>query len=222
MQRVKKMGPVPVESGVVGHCGTYYGIRRATRLRRASYCLETAVRRALKIAGVVVVAVAAILFWTVQDRGAEIQPRHPATDLRSHRASTVVPHVALQRATPIHRVTDDGGRNPFSFRPVRAIAPVPGVLADPPAARVSLLETQRMPPRVEAPFRFMGILRKGSGDTWAIFADCAGYTRAAKVGEFVLGTWNVIRVGAESAVVESLTGQRVVMALDGCGAGSRR
>jgi len=51
-------------------------------------------------------------------------------------------------------------------------------------------------------------------------AVCAGYTRAAKVGESVLGTWNVVRVGAESAVVRSLTGQQVVMALNGCGARS--
>jgi hypothetical protein len=91
-------------------------------------------------------------------------------------------------------------------------------MTDLPAARVSFLETQQIPPAVEVPFKFMGTLQKASGDTWAIFADCAGYTRAAKVGESVLGTWNVVRVGAESAVVESLTGQRVVMALAGCGA----
>jgi hypothetical protein len=175
------------------------------------------VRRALNIVGVVVVG---ILFWTVQHRGPEIQPPQARTDLRSNRASHVVLQVALQRLTPLHPMTDDGGRNPFSFRPVRAVIPVPGRLTDPPAARVALLETQRIPPAAEAPFKFMGILQKGSGDTWGIFADCAGYTRAAKVGQSVLGTWNVVRMGAEAAVVESLRGQRVVMPLDGCGATS--
>ena len=170
-------------------------------------------RRALNIVGVVGVGV---LFWTVQHRGSDIQPRQARTDLRSNRASTIVPQVALQRSIPLHPVIDDGGRSPFSFRPVRAVVPVRGSLPDPRGARVSLLETPRTPPAVEAPFKFMGILQKRSGETWAIFADCAGYTRAARVGESIIGNWNVVRVGAEAAVVESLTGQRVVLALDGC------
>jgi hypothetical protein len=171
------------------------------------------VRRVLNIVSVVVVG---LVLWNVQDRGPEIQPRRARTDLRSNRAGDVVLQVALQRSTTHHPVIDDGGRNPFLFRPVRAVVAVPASLTVPPAARVSVRETRRIPPTVEAPFKFMGLLQKRSGDTWGIFADCAGYTRAAKVGESILGTWKVVRVGAEAAVVESLTGQRVVMALDGC------
>jgi hypothetical protein len=171
------------------------------------------VRPALNIFGVVAVG---MLFWTVQHRAPEIQPRQARTHLRSGGASNVVLQVALKSSTPVHPVSHDGGRNPFSFRAVPAAVPLPDRLTDPPTARVSLPETRRIPPRVEAPFKFMGLLQKRSGGTWAIFADCAGYTRAAKVGESILGTWNVVRVGAESAVVESLTGERVVMALDGC------
>lgn len=175
-------------------------------------------RRALSIVGVVVVG---ILFWTIQHRDLEVRPRQGRTDLRTGRAGSAVPQIALQRSTPLPPVTDDGGRNPFVFRPVRAVVPPPRRLPDPPAARVPLVEPQQIPPPViTAPFKFMGTLQKGFGDTWAIFADCTGYTRAARVGESVLGTWNVVRVGAESAVVESLKGQRVVLALDGCGARS--
>jgi hypothetical protein len=166
----------------------------------------------LNIVGVVVVG---ILFWAAPHQGPEIQPRQARTDLKSDRASDVVPRVALHRSTPLHPVIDDGGRNPFSFRRARA---VPASLTVPSAARVSLVDTWRIPRAAEAPFKFMGTLQKASGGRWAIFADCGGYTRAAKVGESVLGTWNVVRVGAESAVVESLTGERVVLAMGGCGA----
>jgi hypothetical protein len=73
------------------------------------------------------------------------------------------------------------------------------------------------PPTISAPFKFMGILQKRSGETWGVFADCAGYTRAAREGESVLGAWRVLRIGVEAVFVESLDGRRLTIPMAGCG-----
>jgi hypothetical protein len=135
------------------------------------------------------------------------------------RSSSVVPQIRVQQPASLHSAINDAGRDPFSFRPVRAAVRSPGTTTEPPAAAAPLPETPRIsPPVIVAPFKFMGILQKGSRDRWAIFADCAGYVRAAREGESILGAWTVVRVSAESAEVAALTGQRVTIALAGCGA----
>jgi hypothetical protein len=111
---------------------------------------------------------------------------------------------------------DGTGRNPFSTRPK------PAVLVSPTLPR---LQTEHAAvsvpsyaaPTISAPFKFMGILQKRSGETWGVFADCAGYTRAAREGESVLGAWRVLRIGAESVFVESLDGRGVTIPMAGCG-----
>lgn len=111
---------------------------------------------------------------------------------------------------------DVGGRNPFSIRQKAAVLILPSQRV-PEIDRARLEQAAPVPTAITAPFKFMGILQKRTGETWGVFADCAGYTRAAREGESVLGIWRVLRVGAESAFVESLDGQRVTMPLGGCG-----
>ena len=160
-----------------------------------------------------------MLFFTPEHRGPETQRRPARTDVSAGRSSGVVPQVRPPGVTPLYSAINDAGRDPFSFRTARTVFRDPGGAAGPHAATVSLVETSSIsPPVIAAPFKFMGILQKGSGDTWAIFADCAGYTRAARKGESILGAWTVVRLSAESVEVESLKGQRVTMPLAGCGA----
>ena len=178
-------------------------------------------RRNMPLVGAVAgLSVLTVLFLTLEHRGPESQRRPTRTDGRVGRSSSVVPRVRPQGST-FYSAINDAGRNPFSFRPVRIVLRGPAEVdaTAPRATRVSIRETPEVsPPAVAAPFKFMGVLQKGSGDTWAIFADCAGYTGAAREGESILGAWRVVRLSAELVVVESLKGQRVTMPLTGCGA----
>ena len=87
----------------------------------------------------------------------------------------------------------------------------------PDAGRAALQEASPVPVAITAPFKFMGILQRQTGETWGVFADCAGYTRAAREGDSVLGTWRVLRIGTESVFIESLDGRRLTLPLSGCG-----
>jgi hypothetical protein len=158
----------------------------------------------------------AIISWTSHDLSSVVAiPRAtaPLAASGSFDPPVRVPLEALRgRAAEI----DGASRDPFSRRPRSAVLVTP---APPPleAERVLRRVASDVPPVIAAPFKFMGILQKRTGETWGVFADCAGYTRAAREGESVLGTWRVLRIRAESAFVESLDGRRVTMPMDGCG-----
>lgn len=111
---------------------------------------------------------------------------------------------------------DDSSRNPFSAAR-RLVVLVPPALPQRPPDRVDGREAPNAPPVVSAPFKFMGLLQKRTGERWGVFADCAGYTRAVREGESVLGSWRVVRLGIESVFVESLDGRQLTMPLAGCG-----
>jgi hypothetical protein len=65
------------------------------------------------------------------------------------------------------------------------------------------------------PIRFIGSLAF-RGARWAIFSDCAGYTAAARPGEWFLGEWEVLRIGEESAVVERTGAAPARIPMTGC------
>jgi hypothetical protein len=177
------------------------------------------IRPAIRPTGAVVAAsvfVALSLTWAF--RGPVTYPRRTMT------APNATPS-ALGRTMPagldaLNRqsfAVSASGRDPFSFRPR------PAVLRDAPAASVVHIDTTAIPrtsyiPAPAAlPFKFMGILQKGHGDTWAIFADCAGYTRAGRVGDSILGVWRVVHIGVEAVDMEAFDGRRATLPEVGCG-----
>lgn len=159
----------------------------------------------------------AIVSWTSYARPV-IVPTHRTTAPRTTPGSFDRPaQVRLDALTGRASAIDGDGRNPFSAKPRHAAnlpQTLPAVDREPP---VVLREASSVQPTIAAPFKFMGTLQKRTGETWGVFADCSGYTRAAREGELVLGTWRVLRVGAESAFVESLDGRRMTLPLGGCG-----
>jgi hypothetical protein len=171
------------------------------------------------IAGIAAVIVLGMLFRaSIRQRSAAPPDRGNAASRSPHVASHVATRVRLDGLDQQRFSVGEWDRDPFSFKARAAALRVPS----PPAAHhviaTPIRETSPNPPPLAAPFRFMGVLQKGSGGTWAVFADCTGYTRAAREGESVLGVWRVLRIGVESVAIESLDGQRVVMAQGGCAA----
>jgi hypothetical protein len=131
-------------------------------------------------------------------------------------SSTALTRVKLRGLEQLPSSIDDGGRDPFSFRPRPAVLRTPSAAVPPLHVLSARPESSPVPAPVAAPFRFMGVLERGPAERWAVFADCAGYTRAAKEGESVLGAWRVMRIGVESVAIESLDGRRLIMAPGGC------
>jgi hypothetical protein len=161
------------------------------------------------------VAAVAAIGWALHD----VPSVTPAARLRPSQA---IAHFAAPARVRLETLNgqpsqiDGSIRDPFSRRHAAAM-PIPPAKPAAAAAPIEPPEMPTVPPAITAPFKFMGILQRPSGATWGVFADCGGYTRAAREGESVLGTWRVLRIGAESVFIESLDEHRLTLPLSGCG-----
>jgi hypothetical protein len=168
-------------------------------------------------AAVAAVTVLALVFRASSGPGPASAPRRARADVRPDWiSSTAFTRVKLHGLEQLPSSINDGGRDPFSFRPRPAVLRTPSAAVPPHPVLSARPESSPVPAPVAAPFRFMGVLERGAVERWAVFADCAGYTRAAKEGESVLGAWRVMRIAVESVAIESLDGRPLIMAQGGC------
>jgi hypothetical protein len=169
------------------------------------------------IAAVAALTVLALVFRASRGPDPTSTPRRARADARPDgMSSTALTRVKLRGLEQLPSSINDGGRDPFSFRPRPAVLRTPSPATTPLRVPTARPESLPVPAPVAAPFRFMGVLERGATEKWAVFADCAGYTRAAKEGESVLGAWRVMRIEVESVAIESLDGRRLVMVPGGC------
>jgi hypothetical protein len=114
----------------------------------------------------------------------------------------------------------DVERNPFRFRPLPAPEEpakqdvvVPTAPPGPPPA-------PSIPP---IPLRFMGTV-EGPGIKLAALTDCKGFTYAGREGEIVDGRYKLVRIQAESIVMEYAngTGRTTIRKSGECGPGQGR
>lgn len=157
-----------------------------------------------------------ILGWASGGRLAVAPTRRATASFTTSRNDDSPVRVRLDALSDRPSAIDGSSRDPFSTRHL-AVVMMPPARPIPEIDRAAFREVFHPPPTITAPFKFMGILQKRTGEMWGIFADCAGYTRAAREGESVLGTWRVRRLGTESVFIESLDGQGLTLALGGCG-----
>jgi hypothetical protein len=169
------------------------------------------------IAAVAALTVLALVFRASRGPDPRSTPRRARADARPDgMSSTALTRVKLRGLEQLPSSINDGGRDPFSFRPRPAVLRTPSPATTPLRVPTARPESFPVPAPFAAPFRFMGVLERGAAERWAVFADCAGYTRAAKEGESVLGAWRVMRIGVELVAIESLDGRRLVMVPGGC------
>jgi hypothetical protein len=144
----------------------------------------------LLIALLVVVALFAVLrYWPGTPAGAPVRPSNPRTQGAQGEVAQVDPaelDVNLEALTAETPVKEDGGRNPFRFRP-------PPRETGPP-----------QPPPI--PLKFIGIVEPKPGDRVAAFSDCKG-TMHAREGQLVLGRYRLVKLGLESVVMEYADGR---------------
>jgi len=113
----------------------------------------------------------------------------------------------------------DTERNPFTFQ-APAPPPAPDTFGPPPAETLGAPAGRPGPPAATAKpitVRFIGVLER-STETIAIFVDCTEGRRTpyAREGEIVDGRYRLIRIGAESVVIEHLDGTgRTTLAKNG-------
>jgi hypothetical protein len=169
------------------------------------------------IAAVAALTVLALVVRASRGPDPRSTPRRARAEARPDgMSSTALTRVKLRGLEQLPSSINDGGRDPFSFRPRPAVLRTPSPSTTPLRVPTARPESFPVPAPVAAPFRFMGVLERGPAERWAVFADCAGYTRAAKEGESVLGAWRVMRIRVESVAIESLDGRRLIMASGGC------
>lgn len=179
---------------------------------------RAAVSRFLVLAAI---AVAAAGIWRFAYREHVASAPHPLS-----RQARTASRRAPQPAPP--EITLDGlrlrtvgvidrDRDPFTFQQRASVAldrpPIPAVAR----AAVAVVPAQvPVAPAVPVPpIKFMGSLH-WRGETWAIFADCAGYTGAARRGESFLGEWEVSRIGVESVLVGRHGAEPARLPMAGC------
>jgi hypothetical protein len=111
-------------------------------------------------------------------------------------------------------------RNPFRFRPPPAPPEpakqelvVPSAPPGPPAP----------PPIPPIPLRFMGTV-EGPNIKLAALTDCKGFTYAGREGEIIDGRYKLVRIQAESIVMEYAngTGRTTIRKSGECGPGQGR
>lgn len=149
-------------------------------------------------------------FWSGTPAGTPAQPsnaraRTPAgQDVPTDPATLDVNLEALNADAPAN---EDGGRNPFRFRPPPPPPPPPAPervltpVAPPPPPRPT-----GPPPPPPIPLKFIGIVEPKPGDRVAAFSDCRS-TMHAREGQIVLGQYRLVRLGLESVVMEYLDGR---------------
>jgi hypothetical protein len=165
----------------------------------------------LLIALLVVVALFAVLrYWPGTPAGAPVRPSNPRTQGAQGEVAQVDPaelDVNLEALTAETPVKEDGGRNPFRFRPP------PPPPAPPPPERLPTPVAPPPPPRETGPpqpppipLKFIGIVEPKPGDRVAAFSDCKG-TMHAREGQLVLGRYRLVKLGLESVVMEYADGR---------------
>jgi hypothetical protein len=117
-------------------------------------------------------------------------------------------------------------RNPFRFQP-RAAPPQASVPAPVPQEEIAggpgavgPLPSSRpaQPPPPPITVRFIGLVDRGDGSRVAVFVDCSVGRRTAHAqeGGIVDGRYRLVKVGAQSVVIEHLDGRgRTTLALTG-------
>ena len=142
------------------------------------------------------------------------QPRdqRPATTAAPGRVAPGQLDVRLEALKEPPPEPDGEKRNPFRFY-VKPPPPKP-VVATPPAAVVAPPPQRGEPGYVEPPplppppitLKFIGTLEVGKKKV-AIFSDGRGLPMYAQEGELVLGQYRVVRIQAESVVMEYANGK---------------
>lgn len=101
----------------------------------------------------------------------------------------------------------EGGRNPFRFKPPPPPPPPPPQEPQPTApAREVTRQPTGPPPPPPIPLKFIGIVEVTPGDRVAAFSDCKS-TMHAREGQVLLGQYRLVRLGIESVVMEYLNGR---------------
>jgi type IV secretory pathway VirB10-like protein len=158
----------------------------------------------------VVVLFAISRYWPGTPAGAPARPSNPRTQTPVGDVAQVDPaqlDVQLEALTAEAPVNEDGGRNPFRFRPPPPPPPPPPPeRIDRPVAPPPAPVNTGPPPPPPIPLKFIGIVEPKPGDRVAAFSDCKG-TMHAREGQIVLGQYRLVKLGLESVVMEYADGR---------------
>ena len=114
--------------------------------------------------------------------------------------------VKLEALSASDARNEDGGRNPFRFKPPPPPPPPPPPRQTAPAREQGVRPPPPPPTVPPIPLKFIGIVEVAPGDRVAAFSDCKS-TMHAREGQLVLGQYRLVRLGLESVVMEYADGR---------------
>jgi hypothetical protein len=165
---------------------------------------------------VVVVLAVAAQYWPTKSAGITGGPSKPR-QAAGKGAHGVEPSDLVVRLDALKAQRPEAGeveRNPFRFQPKPPPPPPPAPPRPAPQPEASAVP-QGPPPPPPIPLKFIGTVEPKAGDRVAAFSDCR-YTFRGREGDIIDGRYRLVRIGAESVVMEYVDGRgRTTIRLSG-------
>ena len=172
----------------------------------------SAERRRL-ILGAAVVGVVALVLWMQFGPASQTATVAPARARNSRPAATTaeepVRPLRLDSLMANRSEPDDAERNPFRFKTREAPAPsrAVGPITKEPDPLPAPVVPSGPPPPPQIPLKFLGVVVRQNGVTWAVLSDGKAPPVYGREGDIIDGRYRILKIGTESIELTYVDGK---------------